>query len=594
MSDTASYTSFKETYHIGKAIAGDYGGLYDRSLVFYIAAYICQGLAYLSLYLIFSRLLGTAAGAGSVWFWIAIFSFFTIINGACRWFAHDFDYTGTLPRVMHDMRVNLGEKLRTIPLERLFRYKTGELNSNLSSNVDESVTMLGMVSGMFFEIVITPTVVVTGMFFIDWRMALIMMAMLLLIIPLYRKKRRSGYEEKSGMGKVNAELESDIIEYIQGLPVLRATNQTGVNAKRLNEGIMTVYDWQKSRVWGSSVLMLASDMFILALLIVIGITGSFWVGTASMSIAAVASILLMVSRMIEPMSLFLAITAVLDIMSSSFRRVKEIQNIQPLKVHKPEREAERYSLSLESVDFCYHGQDQKALNNISIEVPNKAMTAIVGPSGSGKTTITKLMMRYADPQSGVVMIGDVDIRQMTQDHLLRHFAVVFQDVYLFDDSIIENIRMAKPDADDEEVENAARAAYCHEFITRLPEGYYTRVGDIGGSLSGGERQRISIARAILKDAPIVILDEPTAALDTESELAVQKAIDALVEDKTVIVIAHRLSTIAGADQILVVDEGRLAEMGTHQELLALNKRYYDLWQAQLRSKAWHIGDMDEI
>ena len=196
-------------------------------------------------------------------------------------------------------------------------------------------------------------------------------------------------------------------------------------------------------------------------------------------------------------------------------------------------------------------------------------------------------MRYADPQNGVIKIGGADIRHMEQDYLLSNFAVVFQDVYLFDASIVENIRMAKPDASDDEVKDAAKAAYCHEFIERLPDGYDTTVGDIGGSLSGGERQRISIARAILKDAPIVILDEPTAALDTESELAVQKAIDALVMNKTVIVIAHRLSTIAGADQILVIDQGELVEQGTHQELLKKEGKYNALWQAQLRSNAWN-------
>ena len=197
------------------------------------------------------------------------------------------------------------------------------------------------------------------------------------------------------------------------------------------------------------------------------------------------------------------------------------------------------------------------------------------------------MMRYADPQRGTIKIGGADIRCMSQEYLLSKFAVVFQDVYLFDESIMENIRMAKPDASDEEVKIAARAAYCHEFIERLSDGYETVVGDIGGSLSGGERQRISIARAILKDAPIVILDEPTAALDTESELAVQKAIDALVADKTIIVIAHRLSTIAGADQVLVIDESQLVEQGIHKDLLEKGGRYSDLWQAQLRSKKWN-------
>jgi ATP-binding cassette subfamily B protein len=262
---------------------------------------------------------------------------------------------------------------------------------------------------------------------------------------------------------------------------------------------------------------------------------------------------------------------------------------QPLEVAGPQSKPKSFEIRFDNVEFTYHGQKEKILKNCTLKIPGQAMTAIVGSSGSGKTTITRLMMRYADPQAGTIIIGGIDIRRMSQEELLKCFAVVFQDVYLFDESIIENIRMAKSDATDEQVIQAAKAACCHEFITCLPDGYHTTVGDIGASLSGGERQRISIARAILKDAPIVILDEPTAALDTESEVAVQTAIDTLVRDKTVIVIAHRLSTIAGADQILVIDDGKLIEKGAHASLLEKQGKYHTLWQAQLSSKRWHMG-----
>jgi ATP-binding cassette subfamily B protein len=309
-----------------------------------------------------------------------------------------------------------------------------------------------------------------------------------------------------------------------------------------------------------------------------------------MSIAALSAMLVIVSRLMEPLSLFLAITNVLDIMNAGFARVKNIMKTPPLKVASPQGKAQSFEVVFNNVDFTYHGQEEKALTKCTFMIPGQAMTAIVGQSGSGKTTITRLMMRYADPQTGTITIGGTDIRRMSPEALMSCFAVVFQDVYLFDESIIENIRMAKSNATDEEVIKAAKAACCHEFIKRLPEEYNTTVGDIGGSLSGGERQRISIARAILKNAPIVILDEPTAALDTESEVAVQKAIDTLVTDKTVIVIAHRLSTIAGADNILVIDNGRLIEQGTHSSLLASQGKYNTLWQAQLRSKEWHIGE----
>lgn len=590
MPNTKKYTTFKETYNIGKEIAGNYRNLYNRSLIFYIVAYIFQGFAYLSIYQILAVLFNPAVKYFNAWVWLGLFAIFTIVNSVCRWFAHDFDYTGTLPNVMHDMRIKLGKKLRTIPLERLNRYKTGDLNSSLSSNVDESVSMLGMVSGMFFEITVTPTIVVLGVLFIDWRISVIMAIMMLLAIPLYIKKRKDGYSEKSSAGTANAELESDIIEYIQGLPVLRATNQTGTSAKRLHDSILNVHHLQKSSLGKTNLVMLLADMIILIMLILVSVMGSFWIGT-SMSIAALASIMVMISRLMEPMSIFLAITGILDIMSTSFSRLKDVLNIRPLSMHKPEEVTNNNEVRFKDVSFKYFEQSDYALKNLSITIPEKSMTAIVGPSGSGKTTITKMMMRYADPEVGSITIGGANIKNMSQENLLKYFSVVFQDVYLFDENIIENIRMSKPGATDSEVEKAAKAAYCHEFIERLPNGYQTQVGDIGGSLSGGERQRISIARAILKDAPIVILDEPTAALDTESELAVQKAIDALLEDKSVLVIAHRLSTIAGADKIIVMDEGELVEYGTHKDLLELKGRYHGLWQAQLRSKEWHLGDV---
>jgi len=590
MSDTTKYATFKETYEAGKMIAGDHATDFKRSLSLFALAYTMQGGAYLSIYGVMAALFSSPVNAWQAWIWFGVMAFFVLINVCARWFAHDFEYTDTMANITHDMRSKLGKKLRSMPLEVLSSYKTGDLNSSLSSNVDESVMMLGMVSGMLIENFLTPVVVIVGMFFIDWRMAVLLLLIMPLAIPLYRKKRKSGAHEKTEMTKANSVLESDIIEYIQGLPVLRATNQTGKNAKHLHEGIIHVRDLQRASMWGTIVNLVMGDMLILFALIMIAMWGSIWVGNGTMNIAVIAALLVIVSRLMEPLSLFLATTSVLDIMNAGFARVKEILKIQPLEVISPQGKANNFEILFSNVDFTYHGQEEKTLKKCTFTIPGQAMTAVVGPSGSGKTTIARLMMRYADPQAGAVIIGGIDIRQISQEELMSYFAVVFQDVYLFDETIIENIRMAKSDATDEEVIQAAKAACCHEFIKDLPNGYHTTVGDIGGSLSGGERQRISIARAILKDAPVVILDEPTAALDTQSEVAVQKAIDTLVKDKTIIVIAHRLSTITGADQILVIDDGELVEKGTHSDLLEKQGKYTALWQAQLSSKEWHIGE----
>ena len=230
----------------------------------------------------------------------------------------------------------------------------------------------------------------------------------------------------------------------------------------------------------------------------------------------------------------------------------------------------------------------EVLHDISLRFPARSVTALVGPSGSGKSTITRLAARFWDVNRGAVRLGGVDVRDMKSDEVLSRISVVFQDVYLFHDTVEGNIRMGKPDATQEEIIAAARAAACHDFIMALPDGYQTMVGEGGSTLSGGEKQRISIARALLKDAPIVLLDEATASLDPENEVLIQQAISALVAEKTVIVIAHRLQSIMSADNIVVLDEGQVAEQGTHEELLKRNGIYARLWAEQSQATSWGL------
>lgn len=270
----------------------------------------------------------------------------------------------------------------------------------------------------------------------------------------------------------------------------------------------------------------------------------------------------------------------------SARRIADLFDEQPL----PEPVMSQTPSSMEIVfdHVCFGYGEQMVLHNLSLRIPAQAITALVGPSGSGKSTITRLIARFWDVDTGEIRLGGVPLTAMTSDDLLAKISIVFQDVYLFHDTIAGNIRMGKPDASDAEVVAAAKAAACHDFIMSLPQGYDTVVGEGGSTLSGGERQRISIARAMLKDAPIVLLDEATASLDPQNEVLIQQAIASLVAEKTVVVIAHRLASIMNADHIVVLEDGRVAEQGTHTQLMQRNGRYAALWHEQQQAESWQL------
>ncbi|WP_419768158.1 ABC transporter ATP-binding protein [Arcobacter sp.] len=582
------FTSIFTIYKLTLELAGDKENEFKKSLIYFTLAFVSQGLAFGMFYPMLKSMFAETFILSNTFLYLGVMALFSVISFWAKWKGHDFDYTGNIVEISHDIRTKLGVALRKMPLEKLSRYKTGELNSIFSSNVDESVLHMGMIASMFLQIIIVPITIVIFTFFVDYRLALLILLILPFAIPLYNWKRNDSNKEKVEFNKANAILEADFIEYIQGLPVLRAVNKVGVNAQNLHDSIAHVKEVQKEGLNKGQIPFVLMGILIEITLLALVFICSYFILDNSLSIITLAAAVIVVSRLSEPLSIFLGVVSVFDIMDSAFNRIKAIFAINPLIIEKPYQEAETFDITFDNVSFAYENQKTNALKKVSFSMPNKTMTAIVGHSGCGKTTLTKMIMRYSDPQTGSIKIGGINIKNMSSIDLMKNISVVFQDVYLFDDTIMNNIRMANQNATDKEVEIAAQSAFCHEFISRLPAGYNTTIGDIGGSLSGGEKQRISIARAILKNAPIVILDEPTAALDTQSEVAVQKAIDKLLEDKTVIVIAHRLSTISSADNILVLDNGEVIEMGTHNELVNNKDKYFDMWSAQQRVKEWSL------
>lgn len=566
------------------AAMGPHAPALRRALAGLAAAAAVQGVALALL----APLLHVAlddGGAGAAAPWFAGFCGLAGLAAVLRWRAQGFDYGGDMARATHDLRTRLGDQLRRMPLDRLQDRRSGEVNAALLGNVDETLHYVLTVANLLAQAVVTPVVAAVGLAFADWPVALALAAVFPLILALTRWRRPGQGAQMDRLAQAHARTAADIVDYLQGLAVLRAAGRVGVRAAALDDGFIRLESVQVAdhhRAMGPNLTVATAVE--LALLAVAGF-GIWRVTAGLLDPAVLAAVLVVTVRFAEPLATVTAYTVVIDLIEAALVRIEALMAAPPLPAPvRPLRPA-RFDVSFDAVTFAYDGGGQgdrahaPALRAVCAHLPERSLTALVGPSGAGKTSMARLIQRHGDVMAGRVAIGGVDVRDIAADHLDSLVSVVFQTVYLFDDTVLANIRMGRPGADDAAVLAAARAAHCDGFIDRLPAGWQTRLGEGGARLSGGERQRIAIARALLKDAPIVILDEPTAALDTESEVAVQAAIDVLLRDRTVIVIAHRLSTIAGADQILVLEAGRVVQQGRHDTLLAVPGRYRDLWRA---------------
>ncbi len=576
--------SLREFYHLTLQITKGYEHELKANYLYMTLHFIFQGLAYCTIYPLLSSVIERDLHASMTW--LSIMALSMLIALSFKWLSYHFDYDGVNTDVCHNLRQELGRKLKNMPMERLYRYKMGDLNAILSTGVDNSVMLLPILSMLVLENLVIPIVVISVTFFIDYRFALIMLAFVPLFYALYVSKRKKALKEKSDFLEISARLESDSIEYIQGISVLRTLNQTGKNSKKISDSIKLIGDSQRASLMGGILPGIGMHLSVELMVFCLVAFGSFLVLQSEFGIAKLAALIIIATRLNEPLSIFLTVSALFDLIDASFKNIRELLEIKDMEQIARNSEPSGFDVSFEGVDFAYEGANVKSLENINLTIKERSMLGIVGASGSGKSTLIKMLMRYADPSAGIIRIGGADIRSFSPNELMNKLSVVFQDVYLFNDTILENVKLGR-DVSDEEVKKALQMAHCEEFIARLKEGYETNVGDIGGALSGGERARIAIARAMLKNSPIVILDEPTASLDTGSELAVQRALDALVKDRTLIVIAHRLSTIAHADQIIVMDHAKIVERGTHAELLALNARYAKMWESQQKSRVWH-------
>jgi ATP-binding cassette subfamily B protein len=380
---------------------------------------------------------------------------------------------------------------------------------------------------------------------------------------------------------------SRILEYVRGIAEIRNFNLYGKNITDVDGSIDNFAHFSTRMETIYEIIMFILNIMNKLMGVVITVMSiSFYINRSMSLVYAVMMIIcsFMIFESLDQVGAFNGLTRAIE---NCVDKANEALTSPTMKIEGKEFSPANMNLAMKNVDFSYG--EKKIINNISFEIPEKTQTAFVGPSGGGKTTLTQLLARFWDVDRGIVTLGGTDVREYSYDSLMKNFAFVFQNVYLFNDTIENNIRFGKPGASRKEVIEAAKKACCHEFITELPKGYDTVIGDGGVSLSGGERQRISIARAIMKDAPVIILDEATANVDPENEEKLMKAVEALTKEKTIIMIAHRLKTVRSADRIFVIAKGQIAEQGTHEELMREDGIYKSFIAERSKAASWKLG-----
>ena len=483
-------------------------------------------------------------------------------------------------------RIAIADRMKRVPMGFFNDNSTGQLSGVCTTVVSTIESMVPMVLVNILGGLITTAVFTLVILVFDWRIGLIALAGILVYLCVVSAMEKKSAAIAYDTQKSQTDLIEAVLETIQGMSVVKSFNLTGKGDKKLQdaleysrksslqvEQVMTPYTAAQE-----AVLQIAGVGMMLAAV-------ALWLG-GSMTLPNALMVLVMSFLVFSQIKLFGMGVSMLRMAAAAIDRTVETEQMPQMDENGKAVTPQTHDIVFEHVDFSY--EKRPILRDVSVTLPDKTTTAIVGPSGSGKTTLCNLAARFWDVDGGSVRIGGTDVRDYTLESLMRQISMVFQNVYLFADTIENNIKFGCPDATHAQVVAAAEKACCADFIARLPDGYDTLVGEGGASLSGGERQRLSIARAMLKDAPIVILDEATANVDPENEDRLQTAIEALTHEKTVVMIAHRLKTVRSADQILVLSGGRIVQKGTHAELAAQDGIYRDFIAERQQAADWKL------
>lgn len=483
-------------------------------------------------------------------------------------------------------RIEMAEHLRYVPMGYFNSNSIGEIASvtaNTMENLGDVATRVVMLTT---QGLLETSMIILMILLCDWRIALVSLVGVAIFLVINTVMQNAGKQASSAKVDCDTELINQIMEYIQGISEVKSYNLIGKQTKRLNaaneacvranvkmELVYVPYHFLQSivtKLTGVAIIGLSAYFYINGSMSVLYAVG--------MSIAA-----FMLYGGLETMGTF---SSLIHVVSVCVDKANVVLGLDTMDIDGKELNPENHDIEVKNIEFSY--DKRKIIDGISLTIPEKTTTAIVGPSGGGKTTLCNLIARFWDVDSGEITLGGTNVKDYSMNSLMNNFSFVFQNVYLFADTIENNIKFGRPEATHEEVVEAAKKACCHDFISKLPDGYNTVIGEGGATLSGGEKQRISIARAIMKDSPIIILDEATANVDPENEKELTLAVDALTKEKTIIMIAHRLKTVRHADQIVVVDQGRIAQKGTHEELMKQDGIYRRFVDSRELAVSWKI------
>ena len=557
-----------------------------KGMAFELLRSIFEALQFVALLIVLRALVEQNITGATAWTALGIMVVSVAGAALCWYLAHNSEGHANY-RMCGEKRIHIGERMKYMPMGYFNAQSLGSLTAAATSTMSDLESMSFAVIARTVVGMIRTTIFSLAIMCFDWRIGLVFFVGMLLFLWVNSRLLKKSRELSPGRLAAQTKLVDAVLEYIQGMSVVRAFHGDKAAKQTLNNTIKETEN-QNFKLERKRIPYNVLEQVVLRVTSVLAILLSIWLflqGIMSLftCLMMVVSAFLVYSELESAGEMFF----MLPMIDASIDRVEEIDRAPRMDEGGSVQVPKSHDISFDHVDFSYG--NRKIIDNVSFTIPEGTTTAIVGPSGSGKTTLTSLVARFWDVNKGSVKLGGIDVKDYALDSLMRNFSMVFQRVYLFNDSIENNIKFGKPDATHEEVVAAAKAARCHDFIMALPDGYDTMIGEGGATISGGERQRLSIARAMLKDAPIVILDEATANVDPENEAELQAAIEALTGGKTIIMIAHRLKTVRHANQILVVDHGRIVQHGTHDQLIQQKGIYADFILNRKAAIDWKIN-----